>query len=107
MSAPSPPATCELVSRVEPQSSLSRAFDWPLNWAFNPAQPQLDHNKLMARLMARDRDERTSERMRSNVKGWRKAAKDGKYAMVDETLDSCDELQGRCQNSFAILVQPA
>ena len=33
------PATCELVSRVELQSSLSRVFDCPLNWVFNPAQP--------------------------------------------------------------------
>ena len=35
------PATCELVSRVELQSSLSRIFDCPLNWVFNPAQPQI------------------------------------------------------------------
>ena len=35
------PATCELVSRVELQSSLSRVFDCPLNWVFNPAQPHL------------------------------------------------------------------
>ena len=34
------PATCELVSKVELQNSLSRAFDCPLNWVFNPARPQ-------------------------------------------------------------------
>ena len=34
-------ATCELVSRVEPRSSLSRVFDCPLNWVFNPAQPHM------------------------------------------------------------------
>ena len=35
------PTTCELVSRVELLSSLSRIFDCPLNWVFNPAQPQI------------------------------------------------------------------
>ena len=35
------PATCELVSRVEFQSSLSRVFDCPLNWVFNSAQPHI------------------------------------------------------------------
>ena len=35
------PATCELVSRVELQSSLSRVFDCPLNSVFNPAQPHM------------------------------------------------------------------
>ena len=35
------PATCELVSRFELQSSLSRVFDALSNWVFNPAQPHL------------------------------------------------------------------
>ena len=35
------PATCELVTRVDLQSSLSRDFDCPLNRVFNPAQPHL------------------------------------------------------------------
>ena len=54
---------------------------------------KLDNTRLVARLVTRDRGGGTFERMRANVKGWRKAAKDGKYAMVDETLDSCDKLQ--------------
>ena len=35
------PATCELVSRAELQSSLSRVFDALSNWVFNPAQPHM------------------------------------------------------------------
>ena len=41
------PATCELVSRVELQSSLSRVFDCPLNWVFNPAQPHMMHELVL------------------------------------------------------------
>ena len=42
------PATCELVSSIELQSSLSRVFDCPLNWVFNPAQPHLEYVNELA-----------------------------------------------------------